>query len=104
MHQISIQGIFGRVLLRSPVLESIKEIQTWRAHNIGCPVYGMAYRMVSDAEAKKDVPDRLFTSSTEGQIREWDPETGENKNETIITVRIFFNHFNNLKYKSFSYK
>ena len=70
-------------------LESIKEIQTWRAHNIGCPVYGMAYRKVSDAEAKKDVPDRLFTSSTEGQIREWDPETGENKNATIITVRIF---------------
>jgi len=65
--------------------ESIKEIQTWRAHNIGCPVYGMAYRNVSDAEAKKDIPDRLFTSSTEGQIREWDPETGENKNETIIT-------------------
>ena len=70
-------------------LESIKEIQTWRAHNIGCPVYGMAYRDVSDAEAKKDIPDRLFTSSTEGQIREWDPETGANRNETIITVRIF---------------
>ena len=49
----------------------------------------MAYRKVSDAEAKKDVPDRLFSSSTEGQIREWDPETGENKNATIVTVRIF---------------
>ena len=49
----------------------------------------MAYRNISDAEAKKDIPDRLFTSSTEGQIREWDPETGMNKNETIITVGIF---------------
>ena len=69
-------------------LEAMNEIQNWRAHKIGCPVYGMAYRKVSVAETKKDVPDRLFTSSTEGQIREWDPETGMNKNETIITVRI----------------
>ena len=68
-------------------LDMIKEVQTWRAHDIGCPVYGMAYRKVSDANVQKDIPNRLFSSTCQGQIREWDPITGGIKNETTVTVR-----------------
>ena len=47
----------------------------------------MAYRKVSDTDSQKEIPNALFTSTCEGQIREWDPNGGF-KNETTITVRI----------------
>ena len=65
----------------------LQQIHSWRAHNIGCPIYGMAYRKVSDIDSQKEIPNALFTSTCEGQIREWDPNGGF-KNETTITVRI----------------
>lgn len=65
----------------------MEEIQTWRAHDVGCPIYGMTYREVSNPDVRKDVPNRLFTSTCKGQVREWDPVTGGITNETTITVR-----------------
>ena len=68
------------------ILGQIKEICNWRAHNEGCPVYGMAYRRTGNID-HKDIPGRLFTSSCSGEVKEWDPTDGSFKQMTIITVR-----------------
>ena len=67
-------------------------ICSWRAHPPGCPVYGMAYRNArtipkEGGEEVKDLPSRLFTSSCDGEVKEWDPIDGSFQQMTIITVR-----------------
>ena len=76
-------------------LGEIKEILSWRAHNQGCPVYGMAYRNnvndVAQGDAgQNDVPNRLFTSSCNGEVKQWDPTNGCFEQMTIITVRTIY--------------
>ena len=68
------------------------EICSWRAHPPGCPVYGMAYRngiTISNErdEETKELPSRLYTSSCDGEVKEWDPINGSFQQMTIITVR-----------------
>ena len=75
------------------VLGEIKEVLSWRSHNQGCPVYGMAYRKAFTTETKAqkdedivDIPPRLFTSSCGGEVKEWDPTNGSFQQMTIIKV------------------
>ena len=74
-------------------LEEIKEVLSWRSHNQGCPVYGMAYRKAFTTETKAqndedivDLPPRLFTSSCGGEVKEWDPTNASFQQMTIIKV------------------
>ena len=72
----------------------MKEMQSWRAHQPGNPVYGMVYRhpLVYKTEGEdneKDIPERLFTSSCEGEVKEWEPSNGSFEQMTIIAVRNF---------------
>ena len=48
---------------------------TWKAHDI------CVYSLVCDEN-------RLFSSSSHGEIKEWDPETGKFRQMTILEVSI----------------
>ena len=55
----------------------------------------MAYRnKVNDAAqgdtGQNDVPNRLFTSSCNGEVKEWDPTNGTFQQMTIIKVRTIY--------------
>ena len=47
-------------------------LHTWQAHEI------VVYSMVCDE-------DRLFSSSSEGEVKEWDPKTCEFRQMTILS-------------------
>ena len=55
----------------------------------------MAYRIKGDGLAQGEaghdnVPNRLFTSSCSGEVKEWDPTNGTFQQMTIITVRTIY--------------
>ena len=69
----------------------------WTAHGKGCPIYGMAYRhkaclsgdVTRDNDEGELLPERLYTSSCGGEVKEWDPSDGSLKQMTIIKVGIY---------------
>ena len=79
------------------ILEKIQPMIGWTAHGKGCPIYGMAYRNEGflSGDVTKDngeddlVPERLYTSSCGGEVKEWDPLDGNLKQMTIIKVGIY---------------
>ena len=48
-------------------------VNTWQAHENG------VYALTGD-------PGRLFTSSCEGEIKEWDPDNGQFRQMTVMLV------------------
>ena len=58
-------------------LSDLKLIKTLRAHPEGCPVYSLTGDDTSKA---------LFSSSCNGEIKEWSQDTGEFVQMTIVTV------------------
>lgn len=56
-------------------LSDMSLITTWRAHPEGAPVYSLAGNDTS-----------LFSSSCDGEIKEWEKATGEFLQMTIVIV------------------
>ena len=76
------------------ISEKIQALTGWTAHGKGCPIYGMAYRhnaclsadVTRDNDEGELLPERLYTSSCGGEVKEWDPSDGSLKQITIIKV------------------
>jgi len=57
-------------------LEDLRLLNTWRAHPEGCPVYSLA---------GDDPGNLLYSSSCDGEIKQWDQKTGKFIQMTIVT-------------------
>ena len=53
--------------------KDLKLVHSWQAHET------VVYALVCDEN-------RLFSSSSEGEVKEWDPKTGEFRQMTVLAV------------------